>query len=594
MYKYLSERLFPYNIDDFSKRIHILNNEETVFSKLKNKFHVSYLDKYLDKIGVNFFLIEDEYVNKDYITNFSSYYSTCFSDYKKKSSRVHFFKIDNKENLDNESLLDFVKNTLSQILIPNNENQISKREVNLFFQKNYVGYVVINPIPNTFLGYTLLKHHNHFESKKDRFFWGTRDYNAHFFGIDISINSLAFHEQDSNVGACATAAIWSVFQKAAENYYVNLKSPIEITKDAGVTNYNGQRMLPNDGLIPEAICAALSKNNLEPELRVLTESSHPQDYFKRLVYAYSTLGVPVILVVKVPSDGEFYGHAVTICGHRIGKFNFSKTKISSNNFVSKADFISQVYYHDDQWGPFVTATFPKDEDDEIIHTDVYNIQNEEGYYNSKERFLDSTWTELTNNEQYLTAYTLTDKKLSDLIQKGYKKIFSTIELAIVPVFSKVRISYDLIEKEVIAIQDLLYHQILEFDDDASWDFSNWDIQLRYSDDFKEDIRNLNFLGFDNDEVSRIKFQLLSQSFPKYIWIATLCFEEKSYISFIFDATGLVNSQLLLHVFFHVPSLKEEMKERLEKVNYDFINISDYAKVYNELILGDSKNSNFFI
>jgi hypothetical protein len=94
--------------------------------------------------------------------------------------------------------------------------------------------------------------------------------------------------------------------------------------------------LPNTGLVTAAICLSLTKNNMETEFRDFRNIENPRNYLCRLIYAYSTLGLPVILGMTVPENAKFYRHAVAICGHRISPFVRSQ---QHQNFISKADFL---------------------------------------------------------------------------------------------------------------------------------------------------------------------------------------------------------------------------------------------------------------
>jgi hypothetical protein len=408
--------------------------------------------------------------------------------------------------------------------------------------------------------------------------------------LETSVNTLALHEQDSNVGACATAAIWSVFQKAAENYYVNLKSQIEITKDAGQRR-DGQRMIPNTGLTLDSMNIALTKNDLETEMIDLT-NTRGSKYLRRIISAYSPIGIPVILCINIPDErGNFAGHAVAVCGH----LNETKTFSTNDNddIICEADFMSQIYYHDDQWGPFIESAFPSDVKEESVNMNIY--ENSKEFENKdfdfiKDKFIDSTWTEIeTENGEYKCTYMLEEKKINHLIASGKKKLYATILYAIIPVFPKVRINYDHREKNIRSMQYLL--KSMELVKSESWAYCNWDISLKYSHLFKSEFRNYQSYSFVSEQDSRnFKFTVLSQSLPKYIWVATMYFGGNKYITFIFDATGLVDVPLLLHVLFYIPELKRVFASALQKSNIE----SSGMNICDELVDGCLHRNNFFI
>src|SRR5690349_10750231 len=76
---------------------------------------------------------------------------------------------------------------------------------------------------------------------------------------------------------------------------------------------------------------------------------------KEILWAYSGIGIPIILVIQIPTTKGFRTHAITVCGHKIS----SKTEDDDNNKELKfsSDKISKFYAHDDQWGPFTRIKF---------------------------------------------------------------------------------------------------------------------------------------------------------------------------------------------------------------------------------------------
>lgn len=559
---YLEAHLHEYDAkgENLKQKLHELNDKRTLLSSIEEKSHFSYLVSYLNSekgVGAKFFFVEEGYVNKDYLVDYSHYYSFCFEDYKKKSARIHFFRCE----ADGDGRA-YLLGKIEECLSP--ECTFPCRE---FFEENYIGCIVVNPIPNTFLGYTLLKHYNCFHKNPERFFWGTREYFVHLLGNEIPINTLAFHEQDANVGACATMAVWSVFQKAAEDYYVKLKSPIEITRDAGLIRYTGDRMFPNKGLIVPEICTALTKNNLVTETRVF-DGVNDSNYLKRFLYAYSSLGLPMVLLVLVPEESEYVGHAIAVCGHRFGGDCEQSFAVCEETIVSRADSISQLYCHDDQWGPFVDMSFILEED--LPSCEGMNRLLEEiGLSVSSQNIIDSEWTKETENGE---------------------KYYAVLRGVIVPTFPKVRIDYDTIESMVLELQFCVV-VALENQNSSPCENIVWDIRARYSEEFKQELKQLRreecFLSTD-EEFFAFKFNALTQSLPKYIWVATSYTKSNRLCSFIFDATGLTHCQSLLHVLFYDPSPKQLFQSWLEaNIGMDYVKKSPIYPELNRAFQRDS-------
>ncbi|MGA2356720.1 MAG: hypothetical protein ABSG02_19675, partial [Terriglobales bacterium] len=55
---------------------------------------VSYLLDYLREIGAKTIVVEEEYVDGDYLDDYASFYVKCFEDYPKRCKRLHFFAVE--------------------------------------------------------------------------------------------------------------------------------------------------------------------------------------------------------------------------------------------------------------------------------------------------------------------------------------------------------------------------------------------------------------------------------------------------------------------------------------------------------------------
>lgn len=483
-----------------------LSNDSTPVDVIQNKRQYLYLKEYLGTQGLKIktIVIEDKYISKDYLKDFAAYYATCFKDYKKYCKRIHFFT-----NTFNQT-------DLEKFLLSN-----TKQAQN--FWNNYAGFLVVKPIPVTIIGTTVFKNYPKGIRTGERNFWGTRQYPIHLFGKDLKIDSLAFQEQDTVLSACATTSIWSMLHKASEDYTIVLKTPGEITKDAGETVPNKGRLLPNkEGLEISQMCKAIENCGLEVEIRLPIKENDKIDnqYIQKILNAYSCIGTPIILVIKVPSgfkdnnaskdqmDNVKYGlHAVAVSG-------FKKKALSTLNKDDKTSsvykLIEKIYYHDDQWGPFARAEFSGKFD------------------------LDTTWTKFHESKIKPPTH---------------------VECIIIPVFSKIRISYDDIEPVIRTIATIYvkaFENILE-------QGLVWDLKVMYSEDFKSEIKNSEL----NDA---LKISYLVKSYPKYIWVGT-CYSKENRISdYVFDATDISNAMYGIDVILHYEELKKYLFEFLKANN----------------------------
>lgn len=156
--------------------------------------HVAeYLFKYLTYLKAKTYIIESEYVDKDYLIDYSNFYSRSFDVEEKFTMRLHFFSSF------------FSKENLKLLLVERDEKILGK------LTDTYLGFVVIKPIHDSngcpIIGRTVLKTYPLKDKDESRYFV-TGWHKVSFFGIPLKIKSLPFQTQDEAVGACATAACW--------------------------------------------------------------------------------------------------------------------------------------------------------------------------------------------------------------------------------------------------------------------------------------------------------------------------------------------------------------------------------------------------
>jgi hypothetical protein len=466
-------KILPYSVESLADA---LSNEYTSIEVISSKNHFLYLKDYLGSTGIDAksIVIEENYVSKDFLHDYASYYALCFKSYPKICKRVHFFKNTFTEEELNASLIDAPK------AIPN-------------FWDNYLGFIVIKPIPITVIGYTVLKTYLGSQAFNDRNFWGVREYIVHFHGAEIKLKSLAFQEQDSVLAACATTAIWSMLNKAALDFHTILKSPSQITKDADNVSSDGSRLFPNKGLNLLQICQAIFNSGLvsevkQPDYTVRDSNGNPiarfvsNSYLKKILNAYSPIGIPVILVIRVPNGGDHGLHAITVSGYK----QIAPKPVAPQNQISwLSDNIEKFYAHDDQWGPFARVDFKGD-------------------------------------IELITPWTVFDPKQQ-----------STLAINIVvPIYPKIRISYEDIEVIVLGL-DRIFSFLLDNKNIADL---VWNIKIDFSENFKNQIKHSKL--DQNEKISK-----LTQSLPKYLWIATCYIASHKVFEFTFDATDVKNGMI---------------------------------------------------
>lgn len=473
-----------------------LSNKYTPAEVIASKNHFKYLNRYLSSSDMNAqtIIVEENYISKDFLHDFASYYALCFESYPKFCKRIHFFN-----NTFNEA-------EFKDVIL-------GKESANSAFWEHYLGFVVVKPIPVTIIGYTVLKTYSNSEDFNARNFWGVRDYKIHFFGNEIKIKSLAFQEQDTVLAACATTAIWSMLNKASVDFHTILKSPSQITQDADNVSPDGGRLFPNKGLDIIQICQAILNSGLvsevkQPDTIINDVNGNPaarvvsNRYLKKILNAYSPIGIPIILVINVPNGNTYGLHAITISGFK----KKSPEIIAPNPNISwLSDNIEKFYAHDDQWGPFARIDFLGDVG------------------------LNTPWTEYhpAKNPTYTTNI-------------------------IVPVYPKIRISYEDIESIVLGLDAIL---TLFFDNKIIADLV-WDVKIDFSENFKSRIKDS---SLDPNE----KVTILQKSQPKYLWIADCYIGENRILEFTFDATDVISGMIGQDFICYLPDeIKTELKQQL--------------------------------
>ena len=303
-------------------------------SEVLDKTHLTYLDRYVNKLDVKTMVIENEYIDRHYIEDYAEYYARCFHQHPRTCSRIHFFRNEFKE----ADFIGAVSGTNAE-LISNLQNG-----------ENYLGFVVLRPIPKTCIARMCLRPYE-FNGTTVRI-QKSKQW-VSLFGIDLSIETLPFLEQDKVVSACATSAIWvllNAHQKAAQDA---LPSPSAITKSAFSPQFDEGRVFPaHGGLNLQQVARSLKAYGLEPT--IFTAEQFGNDVFpsivKEILFAYGASSIPVLLGVDAHEIVE--GNENNLGLHLVCALGYRTKQTSSEDPVSPTA-IDRVYVHDDRYGPYV-------------------------------------------------------------------------------------------------------------------------------------------------------------------------------------------------------------------------------------------------
>ena len=511
------ESLSPFDIYPYSRSQleALLTSYPETAATIRTKLHLEYFAGYFGDLNAKLIVLERRYVDRDFLEDYAAYYVRCFDDYARYCNRLHFFRCDLAE--------DQVRRVLQ------GEDDSATVEA---LSDGYLGFVVAKPLPTTVVGRTCLIT---YLPEGRRFFPNTRHYDAHLFGIDLKIrNTLAFQEQDNVVAACATSALWSVFQGTGKLFQHPIPSPVEITKAAAERLPSNTRLLPNRGLNLEMMAHAIRSVGLEPFL--INGAATAADHYtlKGAAYAYLQGHIPMILGITLidttHAPATFMGkHAVALTGFSLGEGAIQP--YDSTGFRLRASRIDKFYVHDDQVGPFARMIFD----------------------GTKSSYRSPTGLVMGPTASISTSW----RGENGVIGSGR----ALSEMLLIPLYHKIRVPFSSIHDGVLQF-DSFVSKLLQAGPEPLAENLEWDIFLTTVIDVKKGIRENKALPANR------KATLLTQPFPRFIWRATALAEDKKVFDLLFDATDIEQGQCLIDVVEHDQKLSEILHELFSDENVE--------------------------
>lgn len=456
---------------------------------IRKKAQLSYLESYFRELKPSKMLLESRYIDRGFLDDYSEYYVRCFAPYNHVCSRVHFFSYFFTEE-DFEAML----------------TNKSPKEFAEHLQNGYLGFMVVRPLPYTVIGRTCLRV---YPEEGGRVFPVTRSYDANLFGLSLAVDSLPYQEQDRTVGACATAALWSIFQGTSHLFEHPALSPVEIT-NAAVENLPLQtRAIPNQGLQSEQIAQAIRRVGLEPEF----VDAHDEFTLKSALYAYLRAGIPILMGLcedgMTSADGE---HAVVVTGYRLGRNR--PTPYGHTGFLTNASRIDQIYVHDDQLGPFARMVFGSDS---------------------------PPWEKSPQDSSLWLWASWVDQN-----EREVKQCFDPLYI-MVPLYHKIRIQYETIEGAVKALD----HNLELYRSEGFLEIAErfeWEIYLTKVNRLKAGLFGSS--AFEVDEHLR---DVLLEPLPRFLWRATGQSQGIPVIDLFFDGTDIGQGKIFVRAVKYCPS-----------------------------------------
>lgn len=485
--------LFPYLTCAFSKST--LSNlvKECFgddFPDIIQKKQINYIYNYLKDLEAKSVLLEADYVDKDYLEDYSRYYVKCFNRYGERCARLHFFSAE----IDHSKFDEVFEGNSKAI-----KNEISE---------SYLGFIVVKPIPKTFIGKTCLKVYDGINRENTKNLI-TKNYKVNLFGIELSVESIAFQEQDKVLSACATTAIWCVLNAVKGRSVRDIPSSSEITLAAINHINNSANTFPNNGLTNKQILRALDTENLRHNLvnvRRFYSDEGAEGRLFGIIKTHIDSGVPMILGVDVYEKekgklNRLDGHAVSVLGY--------KSDVNDR----------ALYLHDDRLGPFARARlgkvkefFPAVECDEDSPTWCIALQEKDDQGN---------WLPVT-------------------------QILKPVSL-IIPTEKKVRIPAEYIEKTCRAIVEEYDGYIQELKGEGK-DVSEFENCLSYEVKLEE-LSEIRQRVMASPDVKN-KRSILTKSSARNSWCAKFTYKSECAFEILFDATDIPQGRVVSNVIIY--------------------------------------------
>lgn len=282
---------------------------------------------------------ETEYIDKDYQDELSAFYCKSFKNYLHRCYRLHFFSEDISTSLDPIDL--------SQ------------------YKECYLGFSILRPQDLRKVGRTVLS--PLINSGDSVFVTCHARFRAHILGTMFEVDGMPFLQQDSQVGACAQAALWMVARYMSGRYGHREYLPSEINQLAYIGKTPG-RPLPGDrgltlaqilnallsmGYSAEIYCADESLNLCAPHVdrafpivdaeAEVTTARQWRMKLADIVYRYIESGLPVLLCTA--------NHAVVAIGHTYDPNASGEVHIQR---------IPSFIAHNDNTGPYIDVPIQKE------------------------------------------------------------------------------------------------------------------------------------------------------------------------------------------------------------------------------------------
>ncbi|MBB3823452.1 hypothetical protein FHT03_003535 [Xanthomonas arboricola] len=469
------------------------------FPEILAKRQLDYISRYLKGMGAKSVVLEREYIDKDYLDDFSKFYFKRFNSREHRCARIHFFSEP------------WTHPNIEGMLQSHKEDKTSQ------LQESYLGFLVVKPLPKTFIGRTCLKIHPDIPAALAL----KREYSVNLFGIDLKVESVAFQEQDKVVSACATTAIWSSLHAADWIPLQSIPSCSQITTNAINFIEGSSNNFPNKELTNKQMLRAIDVAGYRHHQHLLinTNKKEALDFIK----CYLRSGLPLVLGGNVfdlanEETKSLGDHAVAIVAMREDAES------------------TYLFVHDDRIGPFARAKIIDHEldtnqeiDSALRKANSWKLsieeKNEAGEWSEKEHLIPKSLIAITNKKVGLPL-SLCINTCDRLLQLHEFAVKETQKTA--PTSDSTNLTYDIYLSDISTIKrSILAEPALNLDEKAAEKMAS------------------EALLFD---LAAIRLSTLTTSLSKRHWKATFFYNSEPALAILFDATDIAQGDAIVAVY----------------------------------------------
>ena len=293
---------------------------------------IDYLARYCARLGAATVVREKLYIDRHFLDEYALYYSRNLSPPPNRVQRFHLFS----RSFTDDGLTRLFEDRAK--LWANAGERFDAR-----LSASYLGFVSIRPLPSVPVGRTVLRQ---LDDGQPRDIWATSKHPVHLGNLTLTVEGIAFQQQDVAVGACATAALWSALSRVSRHEGMRAPTPAEVSEAAA------RHLLPHGRTLPAV--AGLTVAQLAEAIRTLgfapeaVRANELPEIFVVALHTYLLSGIPVVLALR-SADG---GHAVTAVGFQTTR----KPKALLQTTVPvRSARIEKIYVHDDRLGPYARS-----------------------------------------------------------------------------------------------------------------------------------------------------------------------------------------------------------------------------------------------